>query len=138
MKTDKKEIICISCPAGCHLTISKKNDDWEVTGNKCPKGKTYGIEEVTAPKRTVTYVVKTDSDYLPYIPVRTDKPLPKEMIDSLIKQLKKKISSIPITRGDTLINDFQQTGVNVIFSRSFRGVGAETPEGCPVLTPNGN
>lgn len=50
-----REMICISCPMGCHLTVddSDKNDI-KVSGNTCPRGRIYGINEVTAPKRMVT------------------------------------------------------------------------------------
>ena len=34
-----KELICIMCPKGCHLTV---DDELNVTGNTCPRGVTYG------------------------------------------------------------------------------------------------
>ena len=33
----KKELVCIVCPRGCHLTIDENNN---VTGNSCPRGVT--------------------------------------------------------------------------------------------------
>ena len=50
-----EERICINCPAGCHLTITRQDDgSFEVTGNTCPRGRAYGISEVTDPRRVVT------------------------------------------------------------------------------------
>jgi CxxC motif-containing protein len=46
-----KEFICIECPKGCHLKI---DDELNVTGNTCPRGKKYAINEVTCPKRVIT------------------------------------------------------------------------------------
>ena len=37
-----KEFICIECPKGCHLKV---DDDLNVTGNTCPRGKVYAINE---------------------------------------------------------------------------------------------
>ena len=35
-----KEFICIECPKGCRLTV---DDDLNVTGNTCNRGKVYAI-----------------------------------------------------------------------------------------------
>ncbi len=48
----KKNMICIVCPMGCHLTVD--TETLEVTGNTCPRGEKYGKEELTAPKRVIT------------------------------------------------------------------------------------
>ena len=34
-------LICITCPKGCHLTVDEEND-YKVTGNACPRGAEYG------------------------------------------------------------------------------------------------
>ncbi|MGL5709777.1 MAG: DUF1667 domain-containing protein, partial [Cetobacterium sp.] len=52
-----KEMICILCPMGCHLNIDIENN-YKVTGNSCPKGEIYGKEELIAPKRVVTSIVR--------------------------------------------------------------------------------
>ena len=36
-----KELICISCPMGCHLKVD--TDKLEVAGNTCKRGEVYGI-----------------------------------------------------------------------------------------------
>lgn len=48
----KKEMICIVCPVGCHISVD--TDTLEVTGNTCPRGEKYGKEELTNPKRVIT------------------------------------------------------------------------------------
>ncbi len=54
-----KEMICICCPLGCRLSVddSDKNEI-KVSGNTCPRGKTYAVQEATQPKRVVTSTVK--------------------------------------------------------------------------------
>ena len=54
-----KELICIECPKGCHLKI---DDELNVTGNTCPRGKVYAVNEMTCPKRIVTSTVVINSN----------------------------------------------------------------------------
>lgn len=113
------KVICIACPTGCHMSVAQSADGtWSVSGNKCPRGEKYGIAEMTEPKRTVTYVVQTTSVKLPFLPVKTDKPLLKDMIDDLLSELSQKKVSTPVVRGDTLISNFKDSGVDVVFTRT--------------------
>lgn len=67
-----REMICINCPMGCHLTVddSDKNNI-KVTGNTCPRGVTYAINEVTSPKRMVTGSVHVENGTIPMVSVKT-------------------------------------------------------------------
>ena len=53
-----KELICIVCPRGCHLTVDTELE--KVTGNTCKRGEIYGLNEVKNPTRIVTSTVKID------------------------------------------------------------------------------
>jgi CxxC motif-containing protein len=114
------ELICIACPIGCRLTIEMKGEgEIFVTGNRCPKGEVYGREEMLSPKRVVTAVVRTDSRAFPYIPVRTDKPLPRALVSGLIGDLAQQLVRLPAVRGTVLIEDYRGSGVNVVTTRSL-------------------
>jgi CxxC motif-containing protein len=116
----KKELICISCPIGCHLIVLQKgDDDIVVTGNKCPRGEIYGREELLAPKRVVTASVKSTSSHHPYVPVKTDKPLLREYIPSLLKKLYSISVKVPVHIGDILLRNIEGTDTNVIFTRTI-------------------
>ena len=52
-----RELICITCPKGCHLRVDEEKD-YKVTGNGCPRGAVYGKKECTHPTRVVTSTVK--------------------------------------------------------------------------------
>jgi CxxC motif-containing protein len=115
----EKAIICISCPVGCHLKVSSRGDgEITITGNQCPRGEIYGREEFLAPSRIVTAVVKTTSNHYPYLPVKTDKPLLREYIPSLLKQLYSLEVSLPVKSGGCVLANYEDTGVNVVFTRS--------------------
>ena len=53
-----KEIICITCPKGCHLKVDEES--FAVTGNSCPRGAVYGANELRNPVRVVTSTVVVD------------------------------------------------------------------------------
>ena len=115
----KKDFTCIVCPAGCRLSAERGDSGKiSVSGNKCPKGSEYAAKELCDPERTVTAVVKTDSEELPFVPVRTDKAISRNLVSSLLKTIYSMNVKVPVRRGDVLIKDFRSSGVNVIFSRS--------------------
>lgn len=117
METFQKEIICLGCPTGCHLDVSRRGDEVRVDGAQCERGEEYGREEILAPKRMVTAVVRTNSAAIPYMPVRTARPLPKPLIPELLHELYNREAVLPITSGQPLIKDFRGTGVDVVFTR---------------------
>ena len=78
-----KEFVCIECPKGCRLTI---DDDLNVTGNTCPRGKTYAINEVTCPKRIVTSLIKTKNMIYP---CKTSGEVPKEKVFDCLNEIGK-------------------------------------------------
>jgi CxxC motif-containing protein len=117
----QQEMICISCPIGCRLTVSREagSDEIVVQGNKCGRGKVYGEEEFLAPRRMVTCTCSTDSEIFPRVPVRTVSALPKELIDDLLSDLYRLTIPLPIKRGQSVLEDFRGTGIDVIATMSI-------------------
>ena len=116
---NEKTFTCIVCPAGCRLTarLEEASGKWLVEGNKCDRGRLYGISEMTDPKRTVTAVVRSDSVTLPYAPVRTDKPIRRALVLPLLKAIYACEAKAPFKTGEILVRDFEGSGVDVIFTR---------------------
>ena len=114
-----KEFVCICCPVGCRLsvTLDEAGAVQDVTGNTCNRGKEYAISEVTAPTRMITTTVRTADGIS--VPVKTEKPVPKEMIFKCMEQIKENIAALPIKVGDVVVSDVAGTGVNVVATRSF-------------------
>jgi CxxC motif-containing protein len=114
------ELTCIVCPIGCTLNVEKNAEGGPaVSGNRCAKGEAYAREETLAPKRVVTAVVRTDSRSWPYIPIRTDKPLPRMLIPDLLAELSRRTVRLPAARGTVLIENYQGSGVNVTITRTL-------------------
>ena len=116
----KKNLICISCPLGCHIEVElEEKNIVSITGNNCPRGEIYASEELTAPKRMVTATCRTDSAVSPRLPVKTTAPIPKELIDALIADIYKCEAKLPVKVGDVIISDYRGTGINVVATRSL-------------------
>lgn len=114
-----KHLVCISCPMGCNLTVTVDGDDINVTGNTCKNGITYGIEEVTNPKRVIPSTVVCKNGKLPRLPVKTADAVPKGMIFDIMKEINKVSVEAPIKMGDVIIENVLGTGVDVVASRSM-------------------
>ncbi len=114
-----KSFTCIVCPAGCRLTATPEAaGTWRVEGNRCARGNLYALAEMTDPKRTVTAVVRTGSAVLPYAPVRTDRPIARDLVFPLLKALCTCEVRPPFAAGDIVLRDFAGSGVNVFLTRS--------------------
>ena len=110
-------LICICCPKGCHLCVDEENK--AVSGNSCPRGKEYGLNEVINPTRILTSTVKITGGALNRLPVKTNKPIPKGMIFEVMNELIKCEVSSPINRGDIIIKNVLGTGSDIIACRSL-------------------
>lgn len=120
---DKREMICIVCPIGCHLEItrdSENNEDYVVNGARCKRGKSYGIKELSNPTRLVTSTVKIRGGSLLRLPVRTDKEIPKDKIFECMKIINEIEVATPIDMGQIIAENILDTHVNIIASRSVR------------------
>lgn len=111
-----KEMICISCPRGCHLKVD--TDTLKVTGNTCIRGEKYGISEVTAPKRIITSTCLIEGGTIPRISVKSKDPLPKELIFQVMKAINKIRLKAPININDVIIKNVLNTGVDIIATKS--------------------
>ncbi|CUP98450.1 molybdopterin oxidoreductase [Clostridium baratii] len=112
-----KELICISCPMGCHLKVDVDNKT--VTGNTCKRGEIYGLNEVTNPVRVVTSTVKVNGGELPVVPVKTAGAIPKKLNFECMKVINETTVNAPVKMGEVLIKDVLGTGIDVVASRDI-------------------
>ncbi|MEW5816292.1 MAG: DUF1667 domain-containing protein, partial [Spirochaetota bacterium] len=116
-----KELICITCPLGCRLTVSSNGEnDIAVSGNKCSRGFEYAQEEMRSPKRVVTATIRLVSKDLSRLPVKTSQPLPREYIDELLRSLYSLETKAPLNCGDVIVKNFKGTGIDVVATQTCR------------------
>lgn len=134
------EMICITCPMGCHLSIERPSEnEIVVSGNRCPRGEKYAREELLSPKRVVTATCRAlasgealapaamaggsaaeSSPYRPRrVPLRTSAAFPKERVSELLALIYKLELRLPVQRGQVAIADALGTGVDVLVTRTM-------------------
>ncbi len=108
-----RNLTCIVCPVGCQLHVTLEDGTvTEVIGNTCPRGKQYAIDECTHPVRTVTSTARTADGGV--IPVKTDRPIPKELMFDCMREIDCAVVKLPAQIGDVVIENLLGTGANVV------------------------
>ena len=113
---EKRELICVSCPIGCAITV-ELDDNGEVlsvTGNTCKRGDSYARQECTHPERMLTSTVKVEGGRLPVVPFKSSLPVPKEMLFDCMKEINKVTVKAPVHIGDVVLSNILDTGVDIV------------------------
>lgn len=111
-----KELTCIVCPRGCRLHV---DDDMNVTGNFCPRGKEYAISELTHPVRTITTSIRVNNRPYTLVSVKTSGPVPKDKIFDVLKEIDKLETSAPTRIGDVVKENILGLGVNIVITKNI-------------------
>ena len=107
----QREIVCIVCPQSCLLTTDD-GDKIHVTGNNCDKGIAFAEKEKYDPERILTTTVKlTNGDLLP---VRSNAPVKKHEMRSLVASLKSIEIKPPVVAGQIIVSNKGENSVNII------------------------
>ena len=102
----KKVLTCIECPIGCEITVDLNGDKiLSLAGNACPRGKLYAQDEVVCPKRVITSTVRAKDGSL--VPVKTDKPVKKSEIFSVMEKINAVVCDMPVTMGQVLVENIE-------------------------------
>ncbi len=118
MNQEKRVFPCVVCPVGCELKVVIQDGKViGVTGNKCKKGEVYGRSETENPVRILTTTVKVKNGIHPVCPVRTDGEIPKDKIFDCMMNINKISLEAPLMTGQVIIENIENTGINVIASR---------------------
>lgn len=118
----KKEMTCIACPMGCHLTVEGEGNKWTVTGNSCKNGERYGIQEMTDPRRIVPSTVVIKGAMLHRLPVKTAQEIPKGKIFDCMDALAKVVVKAPVKMGDVVLKDVCGTGIDIVATKTMPAV----------------
>lgn len=117
---EKKSLVCIVCPLGCNIDIRLDNGRIDsLTGNKCKRGSEYARAECINPVRTLTSTVKVGQGVLPLVPVKSEKPLPKSLLQPCMREINKLEVKAPVGIGEKLICNILGTGIDIIATRNI-------------------
>jgi len=109
----KRDLICIICPRGCSLTAEVNGQTVTVTGNTCPKGEEYAVNECLHPMRTVTAAVRVSNRENTMVSVKTEGPVPKGKMLEVMAMLHETSVEAPVSIGDVVLSDVFGTRVIV-------------------------
>jgi CxxC motif-containing protein len=90
-----------------------------LNGFTCDRGREYGQEEVTAPKRMLTTTVRVLAGELPLLPVVSAAALPKDKVMACVRCLSNLSVNAPIKEGDVVCANVLGLGVDIIASRDM-------------------
>ncbi len=116
----EQSITCINCPVGCRMsvTLSDSGEFVSVSGNTCPRGASYARQECTLPERMITAVIPVSGSSTP-LSVKTSAPVPKSMIQAVMKELGRLTVTAPVRMGQVILADMLHTGSDIIATRSL-------------------
>ncbi len=116
-----KEIICISCPKGCRITVQNRGEEIiSITGNDCPKGIKYAEGEFINPLRILPTTVKVIGGELPLVSVKTEKAIPKRLLLKAMFEIAEIEVNAPVKRGQVIKDNLMGTGVNLVATRNIK------------------
>ena len=115
----KKEIICTVCPRGCHIQVEGEGDQvLSVAEYGCKRGLEYASSEYAHPVRILTTTVKMAGIENDLLPVRSNKPVPKEKLFDCMEVIRAAQVKLPVSRYDVIIPNICGTGVDIIATKS--------------------
>ncbi|MBE6550558.1 MAG: DUF1667 domain-containing protein [Ruminococcaceae bacterium] len=114
-----RELTCIVCPKGCALKVELEGKRViKVEGHTCKRGITYAESECTAPMRTLTTTAPVSGGGI--VPVKTNKPVPKELLFACMTEVNKLRVSPDGKIGDIAAENILGTGADIVLTRNVK------------------
>ena len=114
----EKNLICVSCPIGCEVTVKMENGEIvDVSGNRCPRGEAYARQEAIHPMRVLPTSVRVIGGNLPLVSVKTDQPVPKRLIWEIMDYIRTLSVDAPVKIGQVLTENVLGTEANLVATR---------------------
>lgn len=111
-----KDLVCIICPRGCVLKV---DDQQNVTGNLCPRGVKYAIQETNNPKRNLTSSIKVTNRLHTLVSVKTSAPIPKDKLLAVMEAINHLTVVAPTAIGQIVKTNILDLDVNVIITKKI-------------------
>lgn len=119
--TEDKEITCIVCPIGCKIQVKTDGKHFEIcNGQKCKRGIEYARSEALDPRRMLTSSILVMNGEWPLVSVRSSKPVPKNKIFDVMKEIKKSSVKAPVSFGQIVIKNVSGTKIDIITTKSIK------------------
>lgn len=133
---NRRTITCILCPNGCELEVRWDGEptegNVEVTGNLCPKGIRYAVDELTHPERTLTTSIRVRGGTQQLTSVKTSVPIPREALATVRETLRSVALDAPVEIGQVVAEQVAGTEADIVVTRPVprRQRGSSTGRPC--------
>ncbi|MCC8025887.1 MAG: DUF1667 domain-containing protein [Clostridium sp.] len=118
-----KTITCVICPSGCSVVVEGEGEKIAcVSGNRCPRGREYAVNEFICPVRTLTSSVAVRHGRRPVVSVRTTGPVPKERIQECMGVITSLEVEAPIQMYQKIVHNISNTGVDLVATACIKKV----------------
>ena len=115
----ERNITCIVCPIGCKILIKTDGTQFEIVeGNKCKRGIEYARSEALDPRRMLTTSVLVNDGEWPLASVKSSKPVPKEKLFSVLKEIGGTAVKAPVNSGQIIIKNTANTGIDIVATKT--------------------
>lgn len=109
---------CIVCPAGCEIEVKTEGQEiLEIAGAGCLRGRTYVENEIRNPMRTLTSIVRVIGGTAEITSIRLTKPIPRDRMEDVIRELRKVRIEAPVEPGQVIIQDILGLGSDVMVTK---------------------
>ena len=115
----EEKIICITCPKGCTLDVTREGQTVLKVSPGCKRGHEYVQRELTDPRRMVATTVRVRGGTHPLLPVATAAPFPKPRIFELMDALREMELNAPLKNGQLVLENALGTGIDILASRDM-------------------
>ncbi len=120
MEPSMEKIICITCPKGCTLEVTREGETIVNINGGCKRGHEYVRAEATDPRRMVATTVRIQGGTHPLLPVYTSAPFPKPRIPELLAAIRGVEIQAPIKMDQVVLADVLGTGIHILASRDMQ------------------
>ncbi len=117
-------IICIVCPVSCPVDVEWTKEDGVlgIKNHLCKLAGPYVESELFDPRRLLTTSIPVDGGDWPLVSVKSDPPIPKNLMLEAMDEITGVRVNAPIKVGDVLMTDILGTGCNVVATRNVKSV----------------
>lgn len=117
----KRTFTCIVCPNGCEIDTEYEGTTViSVSGNLCPKGRSYVVQELTDPRRTIASSIRITGGELPLASVRLTQPVPKDRIFDVMNAINQVECPAPVSIGQVILPNVLGLGSDVIITKNVK------------------
>lgn len=115
---------CIVCPVGCEIEVEAEGQEIrKITGEGCPRGRAYVENEIRNPMRSLTSSVLVDGGTAEITSVRLTKPIPRNQMMDVMRELRKIRVEAPVALGQIIYENILGLGSDVMITKSVGKAG---------------